>query len=399
VIAEHATVRPPVVDRNTWAARLVRWRAAWGPGWLVMIADVDAASVLTALETGATYRYEMIWFLLALTIPLFFIQEAAGRIGAVTKKGLGTLARENYTRRQTWAVVLPMAGADVATYVAEYAGIAIGLGLFGISPLVSLPLAFALHIGIVAHGRYVWAERILLGVSAGLILVIVATLLLRGVPAYSPPVISASPSYLFLLAANAGAVVMPFMLFFQSSATAEKQGSVRFTRNETLVGAVVSEGLMIALVMVAAGVGGTASFTSAHGLASAISPLAGAWAPYLLGAALVAAAFLALVVISLGSAWGVVEALGLRRDRTLWIYVAESVPAVVVPILFPHLITLVLVLMVLMVFVLVGPGILVGQLSASEKLMGPHASRGVWRWAYWASLGFILLFGVLAVTA
>ena len=27
----------------------------WGPAWLVMIADVDAASVITAAESGAVY--------------------------------------------------------------------------------------------------------------------------------------------------------------------------------------------------------------------------------------------------------------------------------------------------------------------------------------------------------
>jgi hypothetical protein len=50
------------------------WRG--GPAWLVMIANVDAASVLTALPSGASDRYELIWFLVVLTIPLIFIQEA-----------------------------------------------------------------------------------------------------------------------------------------------------------------------------------------------------------------------------------------------------------------------------------------------------------------------------------
>ena len=102
-------------------------------------------------------------------------------------------------------------------------------------------------------------------------------------------------------------------------------------------------------------------------------------------------------MISLGSAWGVTEALGLSSKSTLWIYVAESLPAVFVPLLFPQLITLVLGLMVAMVFILVVPGVFVGVLTSDPRVMGSDASRGVWRGAFWASLGFVVSVGILAV--
>ncbi len=41
----------------------------WGPAWLVMIADVDAASVITAAENGALYGTGLLWLLVVLTIP------------------------------------------------------------------------------------------------------------------------------------------------------------------------------------------------------------------------------------------------------------------------------------------------------------------------------------------
>jgi manganese transport protein len=116
-----------------------------------------------------------------------------------------------------------------------------------------------------------------------------------------------------------------------------------------------------------------------------------------LGAGLVAAAFLALVVISLGSAWGVTEALGLPQKSVFWIYAAESLPAVFVPLLFPQLITLILALMVAMVFVLIVPGVLLGVLASDRRVMAANASSGVWRWAYWSSLAFVVSTGVLAV--
>ena len=64
-----------------------------------MIADVDAASAITAAESGAKYGTKLVWFVLVLAIPLYVIQEVAGRVGAVTCKGLGELIRENYSKR------------------------------------------------------------------------------------------------------------------------------------------------------------------------------------------------------------------------------------------------------------------------------------------------------------
>ncbi len=375
-----------------------RWFHNWGPAWLVMIADVDAASILTGVASGVAFRYELLWFLLVLTVPLFFVQEAAGRIGAVTHRGLNELVRETRSPRVSFALALPVAVADIASYVAEYAAIAIGLGIFGVPLIVSLPSAFLVHLGLVARGRYRWVERVLLGVSAVFVVTVATALVVRGVVASNPVYVSASPPFLFLLAANAGAVVMPFMLFYQSSATAEKTDmTVRGVRLGTLVGAIVSELLMVAFLMLGAGLPrGTDLYTSS-GIAAAFASVGGWLLPYAFAVGLVAAAFLALVVISLGSAWGLAEALGIPRGRTFGLYALESVPAVVVPFLFPHPLGLVLDLMVLMVFLLIGPGILVGLIASDRRVMGERASRGGWRVAYWASLAAVVVCGVLAL--
>lgn len=362
-----------------------------------MIADVDAASILTALASGASYRYDLIWFLVVLTLPLFFIQEASGRLGSVAGKGLGELARERFPPRIASTAAISMAAGDVAMYVAEYAGIALGLSLFGIPPIISLPMAFVAHIGLVARGRYAWVERVLIAISAGVIVSLAVAVLHRGLLPYSPFGVSTQPAFFLLLAANAGAVVMPFMLYFQSSATAAKRTTVAISRQSTLIGAVVSEGLMILVVMIGAGIYGSFDITTGSGFASAVSSALGQDWGYVLGAGLVAAAFLALVVVSLGSAWGVTEALGLPRTSTFWIYVVESLPAVFVPLLFPQLVALVLALMVAMVFILIVPGIFLGTLVSDRRVMGEEASRGLWRAAFWASLGFVVSVGVLAV--
>jgi manganese transport protein len=391
-----AVTKPVVGSSSTEGVH--RWLHAWGPAWLVMIADVDAASILTGLESGVAYRYDLVWFLLLLIVPLFFVQEAAGRIGAVTHKGLGELVRDARSRNVSLALAVPVALADVASYVAEYAAIAIGLGIFGVPLYLSLPTAFLVHIGLVARGTYVWVERVLLVISGVFIVTVGSALMMRGVLPYSPMYFSANPSFVFLMAANAGAVVMPFMLFYQSSATAVKVGSsVRGVRIETLVGAVVSELLMVAFLMIGAGMPAWSDLFTTTGVASALAAVGGWLLPDAFAIGLVGAAFLALGVISLGSAWGVAEALGIARKNTFWVYSLESVPAVVIPFLFPHPLGLVLDRMVLLVFILIGPGLLVGILASDQKVMGRHASRGAWRLAYWASLGSVVLCGIVAV--
>src|SRR5271157_2773802 len=114
---------------SSWLLRLIKM---WGPAWLVMIADVDAASVITAAESGAQQGTRLIWFLLVLVFPLYVIQEVAGRVGAVTGKGLGELIRENYSRRVAVLAAVPMALVDMISYVVEYTGIAIGFQILGI---------------------------------------------------------------------------------------------------------------------------------------------------------------------------------------------------------------------------------------------------------------------------
>jgi manganese transport protein len=365
-----------------------------------MIADVDAPSILTAAAVGATYGYGLIWFFLLLVVPLFLIQEASGRIGIATGKGLGDVIRTSYSRRIAVLASLPMAVVDVVSYVAEYTGIAVGLGLVGIPPTISMPVVYVAHVGIIRTQKFIAIEKILFAMSTVLILSYAGSLFVRGFSASSFVFLSVEPRYLFLLAASAGAVVMPFMLFYQASATAEKGGTRLWAmRTETLVGAFASEIGMIVIVMATAGLKSSVNFTAPKMLAMALSSVAGRYAPYLFALGLVAAAFMALVVISLASSWAVVEAMGWQKSNFFWVYVIESIPAVAVPVFYPDLLDLALSMMVVFVFVLAGPGILLGRLASDRKIMGTYVSTGLWKTAYWLSLAAVLCLGIVALAA
>jgi manganese transport protein len=373
---------------------------SFGPAWIVMIADVDAPSILTAAAVGATYGYGLIWFFLLLIVPLFLIQEASGRIGIATRRGLGEVIRTSYSRRIAVLASLPMAVVDVVSYVAEYTGIAVGLGLVGVPPTISMPVAYVAHVGIIRMRKFVAIEKLLFAISSVLILSYAGSLFVRGISPSGLLYLSAEPRYLFLLAASAGAVVMPFMLFYQASATAEK-GATRLwaMRTETLVGAFASEIGMIVIVMATAGMSSSVNFAEPKTLAMALSSIAGAYAPYLFALGLVAAAFMALVVISLASSSAVVEAMGWPKSSFFWVYVIESIPAVAVPIFYPDLLGLALNMMVVFVFVLAGPGILLGMLASDRKVMGAYVSGSLWRAGYWLSLATVLCLGIVALAA
>ena len=107
---------------------------------------------------------------------------------------------------------------------------------------------------------------------------------------------------------------------------------------------------------------------------------------------------MALVVISLGSAWGLVEAIGWPRSNAFWIYFAESIAAVIATLfLTASLLTSILNLVLAFVFVLIGPAVTMGMIASKVRIMGYYASRGFWKASYWLSLVFVVALGIISV--
>jgi manganese transport protein len=119
----------------------------------------------------------------------------------------------------------------------------------------------------------------------------------------------------------------------------------------------------------------------------------------LFGIGLIGAAFLALVVISLGSAWGFMEALGIKREKAPPLYVLESLAAVIIALIIPavSLINTVLDLLVVFVFVLIGPGVLMGVIARNKSIMRNYSTSKRGEIAYWSSMIFVIIFGILAL--
>src|SRR2546430_5864704 len=149
----------------TLRLRLLTFFAIFGPGFVTANVDNDPGGILTYSQAGAKFGYTLLWTLIPTTIALIVIQEMAARMGAVTGKGLSDLIREEFGFRATFFTMLVLGLADFGNIMAEFAGVASGMGLFGVTKYIAVPLAAALVWTLVVSGSYKMVERILIGLS------------------------------------------------------------------------------------------------------------------------------------------------------------------------------------------------------------------------------------------
>src|SRR5438128_2892700 len=127
--------------RPGWWARAVVVLSVIGPGIITANVDNDAGGIATYSQAGASFGYTMLWTLLPITAALILVQEMCARMGVVTGKGLADLIRERFGIKATFYVMLALVVANLGNTMAEFAGVAQSLEIFGISRYLSVPLA------------------------------------------------------------------------------------------------------------------------------------------------------------------------------------------------------------------------------------------------------------------
>jgi Mn2+/Fe2+ NRAMP family transporter len=323
------TVAPASSELPALSAHARRRRPLWllavGPGLMVMLADTDAGSIITAGQSGARWGYRLLLVELLLIPVLYLVMELTVRVGLATGKGHAQLIREQFGRRWALVSVGALLVSVSGALVTEFAGIA-GVGrLYGIPAEVTVPAAAVFLLAIVCSGSYRRVELIGIGLGLFELAFLAAALLARpglhsvagGITGFQP---LGNGSYLALVAANVGAVVMPWMIFYQQGAVLDKRLTVRDLRGariDTAVGAILTQLVMIAvLVATATAVGAHhGSLKTVGDLAAAFTGLLGGTTGRLvLALGLTGAALLASVVVSLAAAWAVAEVAGCDRS-------------------------------------------------------------------------------------
>jgi NRAMP (natural resistance-associated macrophage protein)-like metal ion transporter len=314
--------------------------AVMGPGLAVMLADTDAGSLITAAQSGAQWGYTLLSAQLVLIPIVFIAQELTVRLGIVTGKGHGELIRERFGRGWAWLSVSTLVVACGGAIVSEMSGIA-GVGLmWGIPTWVSTGLVAVFLIGMVVTGSYKRVERIAIAIGLFELVFLVTAVMAQPDPAQVAAGIADVPlgnsSYLFLVAANIGAVVMPWMIFYQQSAVVDKglkPSQLKHARIDTAVGAVITQLVMIGMLVTTAATLWASNQTavdlnSVEDISAAITTHLGDFAGRVLfSLGMIGASLVAAIVASLTAAWGLGEVAGYRRSleatpkQAPWFYV------------------------------------------------------------------------------
>src|SRR5256712_6160388 len=129
-----------MIFRKRWRNRLALFLAVVGPGFITANVDNDAGGIWTYSVAGAQFGYSLLWTMIPITIALVVVQEMASRMGAATGKGLSDLIREEFGFRLTFFVMVALVVTNFGNVVAEFAGIASSLELFGWARYIVIPV-------------------------------------------------------------------------------------------------------------------------------------------------------------------------------------------------------------------------------------------------------------------
>lgn len=298
----------------------------FGPGLVVMFADTDAGSIITAAQSGAQWGYKLLLLQFILMPILFIVQELSVRLGIVTGKGHAELIKNKWGKCWAWVSVGTLIISCIGAMLSELSGLA-GVGnLFGVPTIAVMILVVAFLSTVVLTGSYRSVERIaLLFGLFEMVFFIVAWMahpslhdMLEGIR--NPPL--RDKNFLFLTAATVGAVIMPWMVFYQQSAVVDKKlkiSHLKAARIDTAIGAVITQLIMAAVLISTAATLGKknpgAALNTVHQISEALIPFLGSVAGKILFAiGMTGAALIAAIVVSLTAAWALGEITGFKHS-------------------------------------------------------------------------------------
>ena len=314
--------------RKEWRTRAALFLAVVGPGFITANVDNDAGGIFTYSQAGAQFGYSLLWTLIPITIALIVVQEMASRMGAVTGKGLSDLIREEFGFRLTFIVMVTLVVTNFGNVVAEFAGIASSLELFGWSRFIVVPLSAFVVWALVVRGTYASIEKIFLAASGFYVCYIIAGLLAH--PDWKAAAIATVTrpksigirdySYLSMVIAVVGTTIAPWMQFYLQASVVEKgitARQYRASRWDVMLGCVFTDVVAWFIIVACAATiyasGGPHELnqaTDAAPFASALRPLAGEYAYLLFAAGLFNASLFAASILPISTAYAVCEGLG-----------------------------------------------------------------------------------------
>jgi Mn2+/Fe2+ NRAMP family transporter len=394
--------------------RLVVFLALVGPGFITANVDNDAGGIWTYSVAGATFGYSLLWAMIPTAIALVVVQEMAARMGAVTGKGLSDLIREEFGFRVTFFLMIALVVTNFGNVMAEFAGVASSLELFGLPRQIVVPLAAGAVWLLVVKGTYSSVEKIFLGASAFYVCYIVAGLLARpdwqaaAMATFSRPETAGlrTYSYAYMLVGLIGTTIAPWMQFYLQASVVEKGVTAReyrAARWDVILGcvfAVVVAWFIIVACAATLHTAGRTEIRDAADAAQALRPLAGDYAYLLFAAGLFNASLFAASILPISTSYAVCEGLGFESglDKRFheapafyWLYtllIVTGAGVLLVPDLpLTHIMVLSQVVNgILLPFVL----IFMLVLTNDRELMGEHVNTRGYNVVAWATVAVLI---------
>ena len=297
--------------------------AVLGPGMITANVDNDAGGIYTYSLAGAKFGYSLLWTLLPITVALIVVQEMVARMGAVTGKGLADLIREEYGFRTTFILMMMLLVADLGNTISEFAGLASGMSVFGVTRYIAVPLGALLVWALVVKGTYRFVEKVFLAACVFYVAYPVSCILAH--PNWPDALISTlkpsfqfSAGYFYMLTGVVGTTIAPWMQFYLQSAVVEKGIKVKqyiYSRWDVIVGCVITDVVALFIIVACAAtiyISGSRQINDAADAALALRPLAGHAASALFAFGLCNASLFSASILPLATAYYVCEGLGLE---------------------------------------------------------------------------------------
>jgi len=398
---------------------LLIFLAVLGPGIITSNVDNDAGGIATYSIAGANFGYSLLWAIVPVIILLIIIQEMSARMGAITGKGLADLIRENFGVKITFYIMLALLLTNLGNTMAEFAGVAASLEIFGVSKYISVPLAAFFVWFLVVKGTYKSVEKVFLIACLFYITYIISGFMAS--PDWGEVMVQTvkpnfefSLIYLFMLIGIIGTTIAPWQLFYLQSSVVEKgvdAANYRQSRWDVIVGCIIA-GVVVYFIVVACAATLFKSgipINSAADAALALKPLAGKYCSWLFAFGLFNASLFAASILPLATAYYVCEGLGWEAgvDKTFKeakqfyaLYTAIIVFGAVVVLIpdFPLFFTMVFSQVlngILLPFILIFVLILINR----EELMGEFVNNKFFNIISWVTLVGIIVLSVAMVIA
>ena len=321
-----------VFARRTRALRrrLAVILAVVGPGIITSNVDNDAGGITTYTLAGAQFGYKLLWVLIPLTIALYVSEEMCARMGVVTGKGLSDLIREEFGFRSTFFVMAAALLVDLGNTVAEFAGVAASMEIFGITKYISVPVAAIIVWFLVVRGTYRSVEKIFLVACAFYLSYVLSAFFAKpdwlvAAKETVVPSFNLQKDYLLMFIGLVGTTIAPWQFFYLQAGFVEKRVAAKqykHARLDVLVGSISCMAIVFFVIVCTAATlhaHGMTNISSAKEAALALAPLAGKWASFLFAFGLLNASLFAASILPLSTAHVICEGLGFEAgiDRKI----------------------------------------------------------------------------------